>query len=185
MVFRRDTSKASLEIDEPQRETLGTLLGPWNISFQPERGAPNQATFLRLESWSDNSDRGIKYFSGTASYEIDLEVPPYWILKDHRMEIDLGTVKNIAEVLVDGKSAGFAWKHPYRVDLTDFVKPGNNHLVVRVTNLWVNRLIGDKRREGAPVTPTTFNPYSSDSPLINSGLLGPVTLQRVRALDRP
>ena len=93
------------------------------------------------------------------------------------MWLDLGRVRNIAQVRVNGKDLGLVWKAPFRVDVTKALKPGTNRLEVKVTNLWVNRLIGDAQPDATDkYTFTTQAFYKADSPLLPSGLLGPVRL---------
>ena len=95
--------------------------------------------------------------------------------------LDLGDVKNLAEVVVNGKSLGVVWKHPFRVELTDAVKSGENKLEIKVVNLWVNRLIGDAQPGiKQKITYTTMPFYQANSPLLSSGLIGPV---RIFSLD--
>jgi hypothetical protein len=176
VMFLKRTRQREREVAEPFRQVLGRVSGPWIVHFQPGRGAPNEATFAELTSWTLNADTGIKYFSGTAKYETTLNVPASWRKQGGRIELDLGEVKNLAEVLINGTSAGILWKAPFRVDVTDLLHSGSNRLSVRVTNLWANRLIGDKQPGVTPVASTTFNPYRADSPLLGSGLLGPVSI---------
>ena len=96
---------------------------------------------------------------------------------------DLGTVKNLCEVSLNGQNLGIVWKPPFRLDVTSAARIGTNQLEVRVTNLWPNRLIGDLRNpQLKPITWTTFNPYEADSPLLESGLLGPVTVTASRVI---
>ena len=97
--------------------------------------------------------------------------------KNTQVWLDLGEVKNLAEVTVNGRSLGVVWHAPYCVDLTDVLKPGKNEVSVKVTNAWVNRLIGDEQ-PGAKVKYTfaDVKPYKADSPLLPSGLLGPVKI---------
>ena len=84
-------------------------------------------------------------------------------------------MKNIAEVIVNGKNVGTVWKKPFRIDLTEALKAGRNTVQVKVTNLWVNRLIGDAQPGvTSKITFTTMPFYRADSPLLPSGLLGPV-----------
>ncbi len=99
-----------------------------------------------------------------------------------RLWIDLGEVKNLAEVTVNGKSLGIVWHAPYRMDVTSALKPGANQVTIKVINAWVNRLIGDQQPDAT--TKYTFadvKPYKANSPLLPSGLLGPVKLERVTA----
>ena len=91
--------------------------------------------------------------------------------------LDLGDVKDVAEVAVNGKYLGILWKTPFKVDVTGALKPGSNQIVIEVTNLWVNRLIGDQQSYAVKkYTFTDFAPYKADSPLLPSGLLGPVRI---------
>jgi hypothetical protein len=183
VVFRERSQLRERKVAESVREVLGTVTDPWQVHFQSGRGAPEQATFTMLRSWTTFPNPGIKYFSGTASYETTLNASRSWLEKDQRVEIDLGMVKNLAEVIVNEKSVGVTWKAPFRVDVTDVLHPGVNRLTLRVTNLWPNRLIGDKQPNATPVAFTTFNPYSASSPLLDSGLLGPVTILGVTTRD--
>ncbi len=177
--------------------------GPWRITFPPALGAPPETTFRQLESWTANSEPGIRYFSGTATYHNKIDIPAEWLTSGRRVYLDLGDVRELAEVLINGQNLSILWKAPFRVDVTKALKPGENTLEIRVTNLWVNRLIGDEQKppylrwgaSGEPaewpqwlvagaavpdtgrITFTTWKHYDKDSPLLESGLLGPVTLR--------
>ena len=103
------------------------------------------------------------------------------VKKGTQLWLDLGNVKNIAEVIVNGKPIGIAWKKPFRLDLTGALKPGTNKLEIKVTNLWVNRLIGDQQPGTTnKITYTTMPFFSAGSPLLPSGLLGPVKILSVQ-----
>jgi hypothetical protein len=177
VVFREQTAQLARSVFLPIREKLSEVGGPWQVRFQAGRGAPDQASFGKLESWTANADPAIKYFSGTADYETNITVPASWLISSHRVDVDLGVVKDLAEVIVNGKSAGVLWKTPFRIDVTHLLRPGVNRLVFRITNLWPNRLIGDRQAGATPVAVATFNPYATNSPLLESGLIGPVTLE--------
>ena len=181
VVFRAATSAPSRTIADPARAALTTVTGPWTVRFQPNRGAPEQATFDSLYSWTRSTDAGVRYFSGSATYATDVTLSAGALEAGQRVELDLGAVKEIAEVTVNGTPVGgILWKPPYRADVTTALKPGVNHVEVRVTNLWPNRMIGDLQ-PGATTryTFTDFRPFTKDSPLLDSGLLGPVRLERV------
>jgi len=122
----------------------------------------------------------VKYFSGTATYARDVDVPAAWRRPGAAVVLALGGVKEIAEVSVNGTSVGILWKQPFESDVTSALKPGVNHLEIKVTNLWPNRMIGDQQ-QGNPkrYTFTDYKPYTKDSPLLESGLMGPVTLSAV------
>jgi hypothetical protein len=161
---------------------LAAIDGAWDVQFQPERGAPAQVTFDKLMSWGESADPGVKYFSGTANYTRMVNAPSEWFKSSMRLCLDLGSVKELAEVAVNGQSLGIVWKKPFRVDVTEALKPGANAVEIRVTNLWVNRLIGDQQPNVTrKYTYTTMPFYRADSPLLPAGLLGPVQIIRVAA----
>jgi hypothetical protein len=147
------------------------------VKFQEKRGAPAEATFESLTPWNDNADKGIKYFSGTGTYTKNLNAPAEWFSEGSELWLDLGSVKNLAEVIINGQSLGIVWKTPFRVNVTGALKEGDNKLEIKVINLWVNRLIGDQQPDvGEKITYTTMRFYRADAPLLPSGLLGPVSL---------
>ena len=153
------------------------LTGSWAVTFPPKLGAPASATFDSLISWTDSSDDGVKYFSGTATYRKDFSAQAGFIGKNRRVYLDLGTVKNLARVILNGKDLGVLWKAPFQADITAAIKPGDNHLEVKITNLWPNRLIGDQKLpEEKRITWASVSLYKADSPLLPSGLIGPVTI---------
>jgi hypothetical protein len=128
-------------------------------------------------SWSNNSDLGVKYFSGTATYTTVIQAKPGWFKPGRRLWLDLGDVRDLADVTLNDLPLGVAWKVPYRVDATSALRTGPNKLAINVTNLWVNRLIGDQQPDVIrKYTFTTFKPYTANSPLLPSGLLGPVQI---------
>jgi len=177
IVFRKPADKDSVTLPEVVESELAAIDGEWEIYFQPDRGAPDKVTLNQLAPWNENENPGIKYFSGTAEYRKILDIPEDWISEKSELWLDLGAVKNLAEVSVNGESLGIVWKKPFRVCLGTALKSGENRLSVKVTNLWVNRLIGD-RQPGItdPVTYTTQAFYRVDSQLLPSGLLGPVRI---------
>jgi len=175
--------------------------GSWALKFPPNWGAPPSVTLDKLMSWSESADTGVKYFSGTAEYEKEFDISAGLVMKDRALVLDLGNVQNIAEVTLNGKDLGIWWKPPFSADISAVAKEGKNTLKVKVTNLWVNRLIGDEQLpedvewngivlkqwpkwmvEGTPrptkrLTFTTWHHWTKDSTLVESGLLGPVVLR--------
>jgi hypothetical protein len=117
--------------------------GPWQIEFQKDRGAPSAITLPRLESLSRNADPAVRFFSGTATYRRSIDVPASAIGSGKRVFLDLGRVEVLSGVKVNGRDLGVVWKEPYRVDITDMVRPGANAVELAVASLWPNRLIGD------------------------------------------
>ena len=180
VVFEGTAAPASRIVPNLKEEKLASVDGAWRLAFPPNLGAPANAEFPELASWTASSDTGIKYFSGTATYSKQLDAPKEWFNHGAKLVLDLGTVKEIAEVTVNGKPVGgILWKPPFQVDVSSTLKPGRNELTVKVTNLWPNRMIGDLQT-GVTTTYswTDFRPFKPDSPLLESGMLGPVTLWR-------
>jgi len=154
--------------------------GSWTVSFQKERGAPDgPITFDKLISWTERSEEGIKYFSGTATYEKGISIREEQLTGDRRVWLDLGQVEQLAEVTVNDQPLAVLWKPPFRVDITDAVQPGANHVEVKVTNCWKNRILGDWKVPAAQKITWTLYPFYHDdkaAALMPSGLLGPVRL---------
>jgi hypothetical protein len=189
------------------------VTGAWNLSFPPNWGAPPAVTLDQLISWTEHTNDGVRYFSGTATYEKDVEISADRLNPGAELWLDLGAVKNIAEVTLNGQDLGVLWKPPFRVNVTGAAKPGVNKLEVKVTNLWPNRLIGDEQLppdrewggagtwnndqlkawpqwllDGQPsptgrLTFTTWRHWTKDAQLLESGLLGPVTLQTAEIIS--
>jgi hypothetical protein len=193
IVFRNTARKPSNAANFPETKHLATLDAPWTVSFDPKWGGPESAVFDTLQDWSKHSDNGIKYYSGTAFYRQTFDMPES---QSGVLYLDLGKVKNIARIRLNGKDLGTVWTAPWRVEITDAVKSKNNKLEIEVVNLWPNRLIGDeqmpydginngkwpdwllegKQRTSGRYTFASCRHYKKDSPLFESGLLGPVTI---------
>ncbi len=194
IVFHDRETVASFTKPALTESSVVSIASPWKVGFQEGRGAPQQATFNTLASLTDNTDPGIKYFSGTATYDNTFDMPA--VTKNASYILDLGDVKNIAEVIVNGKKVGTVWKKPFRIDIAEALHSGRNTLQVKVTNLWVNRLIGDaqpepvRRSDGtasvtSKITFTTLPFYKADAPLLPSGLLGPVRVLEAKPAPLP
>jgi hypothetical protein len=175
VVTESSRSEAAQNFETPK--TLSELTGPWEVSFDPRWGGPREPVrFDALTDWTARPEQGIKYYAGKATYRKTFGLPA----KDstRRMYLHLGKVKDLAEVRLNRRSLGVVWCEPRRIEITEAVRPGTNELEIVVVNEWVNRLIGDS---GQPpekrFTWTTWNPYKPNSPLLESGLLGPVTIQ--------
>jgi hypothetical protein len=187
------------------------ISGPWTIHFPKGRGAPAEIELTNLISWTEYPSGGVRHFSGTAVYETEFNVPADFA-PNHVLALDLGEVQVIAEPVLNGRELGVLWKPPFRVEVTNLLKPGRNRLEVRLTNLWPNRLIGDEQypddcapqgvwksgsipawpawlRQGRPRLESrrfafaTFRYWDSKSPLLPSGLLGPVTIQAAERVE--
>jgi hypothetical protein len=205
-----------------------SITGPWDVSFPPNLGAPSSVKLDQLASLSESPVSGIKFFSGTATYRKNFMVDGEWLMVDGKIKpstsinhppstirhvvLDLGEVAVIATVKLNGRDLGIHWKPPFRVDVTDVLKPGANELEVQVTTLWPNRMIGDatlpddiewnkgrrgsypakwpdwlvkgqSRPSGRIAFCTRRAVYDKDDALLPAGLLGPVQLQAVEQTE--
>ena len=180
--------------------------GEWNLHFPSGNGAPENIHLKKLASWTENSTPGVRFFSGTATYTKTVQVKPELVDPGCRLMLDLGQVQVMAKVKINGKDCGILWKPPFEADVTGVVRAGPNALEIQIVNLWPNRLIGDEHLpqdctwqtptqagaalarwpswllEGKPsptgrITFTTWKHWSKDSALLESGLIGPVTLR--------
>ena len=175
VVFREAPQSTSQRVNIQGWKTVAEISGGWDVAFQSGRGAPGSARLESLQSLSSSENPGIKYFSGVSTYRKTFALPR-GVRAGMPLSIDLGEVADVAEVVVNGRSVGYAWKPPYWVDIGKALREGDNTLEVRVANLWVNRLIGDAQPNTTPIAYTALPTYLPDAPLRPSGLLGPVKL---------
>jgi hypothetical protein len=155
--------------------------GPWRLSFPPGSRAPDKIAVAQLKSWTEFDAFDIRHFSGVATYETEIDLPADTFAVGRQWLLDLGEVRDIATVSVNGGPPTVLWKAPFRLDLSSGLNPGRNRLTVAVANLWANRLIGDQALpEDQRLTWTNARDYTGQSPLLPSGLLGPVRLMPVQ-----
>jgi hypothetical protein len=203
-----------LRMEKPFSQELGE---GWEVSFPENHGAPKKVRLNVLSPLNEHTDVGVKYFSGTCAYRNVIAFKGR--KKKSRYFIDLGKVEVLAEVIINGKSLGVIWTSPFIADVTDALVNGENEIVVKVTNQWINRLIGDAQGEdvyrysvgggGGPfaslsrgaieelpdwyqkglpkpddgkIAFSTWKHYHKDSPLVSSGLIGPVRIFEGREL---
>jgi hypothetical protein len=152
-----------------------TLGSKWSVSFEAGRGAPASMTMTELTDWAQNADPGIRYFSGTATYRNEFSLAS---VPAGGLTVALSDLHEIATVRVNGASAGTIWALPYRLAIpAGLLHAGTNSIELQVTNLWPNRIIGDLQPGvKTPITHTNIRKYTAQSPLLPSGLIGPVTL---------
>lgn len=174
VVFAKPALAGALMVKKLVPAQLSALDGAWQVSFQQDRAAP--AVLHALKPLNENAHAGIRHFSGVATYTKNFAAPKGWRV-GQKLWLNLGEVRELAQVLVNGKDVGTVWHAPYRLDVSDAVKAGTNHLEVRVANLWVNRLIGDAQESATKTTFTALPTYRADAPLRASGLIGPVVVE--------
>ena len=194
-------------LGETKKATVETLPAPiqiegdWNVTFPTQTAGTLTATWPKLVSWTENSDNNIKYFSGTATYEKEIDLAQEYLEKNLSIELQLGQVDVIAEVIVNGKNLGILWKSPFNMDISKVAQAGKNQLQIKVTNLWANRLIGDEqypedverngvvaktwpkwlinseKRDSKRTTFTAWRKWDAKGELQTSGILGPVIIR--------
>ena len=157
---------------------LQEISGPWTVRFDPKWGGPESVQFDSLVDWTTRSEPGIKFYSGTATYEKTFSIFDSSLRAPHSaLWLDLGDVRELAEVKVNGKSRGIVWTPPFRADITGAVKPGENKLEIEVVNFWPNRIIGDANLPpDQRLTKTNIRNLKANTALMESGLLGPVRI---------
>jgi len=200
IVFKNEPAPAHAEhqINFPSQETIGYLNAAWTVSFDTTWGGPQNCRFDTLTDWTQRPEPGIRYYSGIATYRQTFDAEEIKVNKVNRIWLDLGEVKNMAKVRLNGKDFGVLWTAPWRVDITASLKRKGNLLEIEVSNLWPNRLIGDEqlpddgikddqwpdwllnntKRTSGRFTFTTYKHYQKDAPLLKSGLIGPVVLKQ-------
>ncbi|GAA3945362.1 hypothetical protein GCM10022209_46510 [Chitinophaga oryziterrae] len=186
VVFRKPIAidvKGLAKRNFPELTELCKLDGPWHTVFDPKWGGPAKAEFPELVSWTKRSEEGIKYYSGTATYTKAFDLSKYAVenVKGQRLFLDLGEVKDVAEVRLNGKKLGVLWCAPWRVEITEAVKQKGNILEIDVINLWANRVVGDlnlpkEKRFTQTHDVFRFDMLRGSTPLLESGLLGPVKI---------
>ncbi len=153
------------------------LAGAWTVKFDPRWGGASSTEFPELVSWTARPEPGIRYYSGTATYAKSFDCGAGLAEKGRRVWLDLGDVRELAEVRLNGKDLGVVWAPPFRVEVTGVLKPSGNSLEVEVVNFWPNRIIGDASLpQKQRLTRTNIRKLTKDTPLMESGLLGPVRL---------
>ena len=192
----------------PALSVVQELVGPWQVRFDPQWGGPDNAVeFVKLDDWTKRPEEAVRYYSGSAIYRQTFDIASAAGKRQSdaatRMFLDLGAVKNIARVKLNGVDLGVIWTAPWHVEITPAARAGANQLEIEVVNLWPNRLIGDADKPQAQrFTTTNVRTYDNMSSVIHrcevcaerqktgkpaellpSGLLGPVTLQTLDAAE--
>ena len=205
IVFYHLPPSASRKLLNPEnfqeKQTIYTLAGAWNLSFDTVWGGPDHIVFDSLIDWSQRPEDGVRYYSGIALYNKSFDLPDNQELSEnYHYYLDCGILKNLGRIKLNGRDLGIIWTSPWQVDITDVLKRKYNTLEIQVANLWINRLIGDEsrpwdgvingrwpewllngtRRESKRYTFTTHHFYRKGDPLAESGLIGPVSIRMVK-----
>ncbi|MCL4217337.1 MAG: hypothetical protein KJ052_10095, partial [Candidatus Hydrogenedentes bacterium] len=181
IVFRKESTveagRPSAKPNFPSVSPVMAIDGPWDVFFDPTLGGPEQVRFDTLTDWRERPEPGIRHYSGIATYRKRFDLPETIQVGVGSTLLDIGEVHGMARVRLNGQDLGVVWCAPWCVDAADAVQAGQNLLEIDVANLWPNRLIGDKALEpDQQIAWTTWNPYEADSPLLESGLRGPVQI---------
>lgn len=168
---RLDISKKNI----PTHQQILSLNNKWNVTFKSVYADPFTLTMDSLTCWTKLKDNDLCYHSGEAVYEKGFNFDFKDLNKD--IYLDLGNVMVMATVKLNGKYVGGVWTPPYRLRINDYIKSGDNKIQITVVNNWINRIIGDLNLpENERKTSVIINPWKKDTPLQESGLLGPVQI---------
>jgi hypothetical protein len=176
VVFREPARRhpATASSNNLKLQPRSEIAGPWTVHFDPKWGGPASVEFPELVNWTNRSEDGIKYYSGTATYTATFDLGS---TAGARLFLDLGDVRELAEIRLNGKSLGVVWAPPFRVEITAAAKPSGNNLEIEVVNFWPNRIIGDQfLAADQRFTRTNIRKLTKQTPLMESGLLGPVRI---------
>ncbi len=209
VVFYNSERLKSIEIkyseDFPEKQIMMTINGPWNVSFDTTWGGPEKVLFESLTDWTERPEEGIRYYSGIAVYSKTFTLPESsGSVNNSELYLNLGIIKNLARVKLNRKDLGVLWSAPWQVNITDALKKKNNLLEIEVANLWINRLIGDEsepwdgiengkwpvwlinrtKRTSNRYTFTTHHFYKKGDQLEESGLIGPVQIEKTTGVSQ-
>ena len=169
-------SGKKLQVCSKNIPVLFQIEGSWDVEFPLLNGKLKKVQ-IGCGSWTDSKVEAIKYFSGTATYKKEVDIPSSIIGENQRIFLHLGEIKNLATIKINGKELGVIWKPPYSINITNAVKTGMNKITIEVTNTWKNKLIRDAGLpENERETWVAGNIPSADAPLVPAGLIGPVYL---------
>ncbi len=158
----------------PEMKPVITLAGAWKVAFNPKWGGPEKVEFLELSDWTKRPEEGIKYYSGSATYQLEFQMGE---IPSGKSILDLGKVHDLATVRLNGKDLGTIWTAPWQVDISSAIKTGANTLEIMVTNPWNNRLVGDHKLPAEQrLTSISLGTIGDTTPLLPAGLLGPVSI---------
>jgi len=182
IVFKNGEIKpasTNLEANFPTPKIVVAVDAPWSVQFDEAHWGPkNPVVFDKLTDWTASDNDSIRYYSGTAVYHTEFDLPNG--IGNKNLFLNLGSLSAMAKVKINGKEVGGVWTAPWQVNISSAVKEGKNEVEIEVVNTWMNRLIGDRKLpKGQSHTWCTVNPYTTDSALEPSGLLGPVTIEQM------
>jgi hypothetical protein len=187
IVFGREDRELP-EYNKPAETQSTEINTPWTLSFPDNWGAPSSVELSELISWTDHENKGINYFSGTASYKNRFSVSKKAIEGDKPINLDLGEVLDVAEVFINEKPVGIVWTKPFQINIQDYVKEGENQIEIKITNMWINRLTGDInlpvgekfcRTNRPDITNTNLGIGDETYRVQRAGLIGPVTIGEI------
>ena len=183
IVFREKASSnqnsTDVALNFPKPVVIKNLENPWTVTFDKQKRGPEQpVTMDKLADLTTFDNDDIKYYSGTIKYNTSVNLPK--IDKTNKLYLNLNSLSAMAKVKVNDKYVGGVWTAPYRIDVSDALKDGDNAIEIEITTTWVNRLIGDlKLPENERKTWVTFQPWNASSTLQQSGLIGPVEIESI------
>lgn len=180
IVFREENNKSSVKKNFPTYQFVQSIEGNWKVNFAPVYAKSFQRNFSRLIDWSSSEEPQVRYYSGKAIYSLSFNYNGNELEHCH---LNLGKVEGVATVRLNGHEYPALWCYPYQIDISKTLHLGTNHLEIEVVNCWWNRLVGDKQLGVVPVTWTSYVGWNAHTPLLPSGLLGPVEIIQEKTGD--
>ena len=184
VIFREKPTEPTVRTKRNQTiRSTKTIAGPWDVTFPADSGAPERLTLEKIQPLQTHSDPCVRGFSGIVTYTKTFSCDQQKTAPGQRVYLDLGQVGDLCQVSLNGKDLGIRWFTPYRYDITDTLKNGENQLIVRVANSWHNRIVTDSKlapedRVTRIANPSVYaSPFIKNKPLSPSGLIGPVKIQ--------
>jgi len=147
------TKNPKPKTQNPEPRLVHQINGPWDVKFDPTFGGPEHIVFESLQDWTTHESSGIKYYSGIATYSSTITLNE--LTKDD-YSLDLGVVHDMARVTINGIDLGVVWTAPWRIDISEAIRVGENTIEIDVANRWINRLLGDQIEKEEPVKMIQF-----------------------------
>jgi hypothetical protein len=182
IVFENETTQKDKILPAERSAIIRKLDTEWKVEFPENTGAPKKLSLPALISLSEHANDSVKFFSGTCTYSKSFSLSKSDLDKTSKYILDLGNVKDIAEVIVNGQITDTLWKKPYKTDITKHLLPGLNKIEIKITNQWENRIFGDSKAPKNGKILQSGAGFGGPPKLKQSGLLGPVVLSRSNAL---
>lgn len=180
--LQKDDKSFSTLPNFPEFFLIKQIEKPWAVTFKgiSDQGKRDSLVYFNnLISWSDHDDKQIRDFSGMAIYTNSFHLERG--TKKEALYLETAPLVGMATVRVNGKPVGTLWTAPWRVEISEAAREGENKIEIEVVSTWKNRLISESKLAPAQRSfQVEINNYTADSPYDKSGLMGPVVISGVK-----